>query len=197
MWKKSPASKQNTLTSATQTTTKSQDEIEAELTARIDNLEKTVERLQSEPVIAKNVNDILTNEVDDLQKYQRCQCIIIDSLQTTPNETISQVTQKAENALAQHLKLDPDEIVNQIDKCHRIGLLKDDGTQSTINRFKSQSFREKAYVSRKKSTNRNIKIRLSLTRKRRKTPSYAYKISDKLPNVNYFMQIFMVTLSFD
>ena len=42
MGKKSPASKQNTLTSATQTTMKSQDEIVAELTARIANLEKTV-----------------------------------------------------------------------------------------------------------------------------------------------------------
>ena len=127
MGKKSPASKQNTLTSVTQTTMKSQDEIVAKLTVRIANLEKTVERLQSELVITKNVNDILTNEADDLQQYQWRQCVVIDSLQTTPNETISQVTQKAENALAQHLKLDPDEVVNQIDKCHRIGLLKHDG----------------------------------------------------------------------
>ena len=165
---------------------KSLDEIVAELTARIDNLEKTVERLQSELVITKNVNNVLTNKVDDLQQYQQRQCIRIDSLQTTPNETLSQVTQKAENALAQHLKLDPEEVVDQIDKCHCIGPLKDDGTQSTIVRFKSQSFREKAYVNRKKCTKRNIKIRLSLTRKRRKTLSYAYKISDKLPNVNFF-----------
>ena len=78
--KKSPASKQNTLTSATQTTMKSQDEIVAEFTARIANLEKTVERLQSELVIAKNVNNILTNEVDDLQQYQRRQCIVINGL---------------------------------------------------------------------------------------------------------------------
>ena len=129
MGKKSPASKQNTLTSATQTTMKSQDEIVAKLTARIANLEKTVERLQSELVITKNVNDILTNEADDLQQYQWRQCIVIDSLQTTPNETISQVTQKAENALAQQLmKIDPDEVVNQIEKCHPICLLKDDST---------------------------------------------------------------------
>ena len=46
---------------------KSLDEIVAELTARIDNLEKTVERLQSELVITKNVNNVLTNKVDDLQ----------------------------------------------------------------------------------------------------------------------------------
>ena len=87
--KKSPASKQNTLTSATQTTIKSQDEIVAELTARIANLEETVERLQSELAITKNVNNLLTNEVDDLQQYQWRQCFVIDGLQTTPNKTIS------------------------------------------------------------------------------------------------------------
>ena len=185
MVKKSPASKQNTLTSATQTTMKLQDGID-EITAGIANLKKTVERLQSKLVITKNVNDILTNEVDDLQQYQWRQCVVIDGLETTPNKIISQVTQKAENAFAQLIKLDPDEVVNRIDKCHRIVLHKDDGTHRTIVRFKSHSFREKAYVNRKKCTNRNIKIKLSLTRKRRKTLTYAYKISDKLPNVNFF-----------
>ena len=85
MVKKSPASKQNTLTSATQTTVKLQDEID-EITASIANLKKTVERLQSQRVITKNVNDILTNEVDDLQQYQRRQCIVIEGLETTPNQ---------------------------------------------------------------------------------------------------------------
>ena len=165
---------------------KSQDEIVAELTARITNLKKTVERLQSELIITKNVNDILTNEVDDLQQYQRRQCIVIDGLQTAPNEAILQVTQKAENVLAQHLNLDPDEVVNQIYKCYCIGLLKDDGTQSATVRFKLHSFREKAYANRKNCSNGNIKIKLSLTRKRRKTLTYAYKISGKLPNVKFF-----------
>ena len=76
------------------------------------NLEKTVERLQSELVITKNVNDIVTNEVDDLRQYQRHQFFVIDGLQTAPNETVLQITQKAGNLLAQHLKLDPDEVVN-------------------------------------------------------------------------------------
>ena len=185
MVKKSQASKQNTLTSATPTNMTLQDEID-EITAGIANLKKTVERLQSELVITKNVNDILTNEVDDLQQYQWRQCIVIDGLETTPNKIISQVTQKAENAFTQHIKLDPDEVVNQINKCHRIVLHKDDGTHRTIVRFKSHSFREKAYVNRKKCTNRNIKIKLSLTRKRRKTLTYAYKVSGKFPNVDFF-----------
>ena len=135
--------------------------------------------------------------VDDRQQYQWRQCIIIDGLQTTLNKIISPVTQKAKNALAQHLKLDPDEVLNQVDKCHCIGPFNDDGTQSTIVRFKSHSFREKAYVNRRKCTSRNIKIKLSLIRKRRKTLTYPYKISDKLPSVNIFMKTFMVTLSFD
>ena len=89
MGKNSPASKQNTLTYATQTTMKMQDEIVVELTARITNLKKTVERLQSELVITKNVKDVLTNEVDDLQQYQWRQCIVIDGPQSAQNETIS------------------------------------------------------------------------------------------------------------
>ena len=114
---------------------KSQEKIVAELTAKIANLnlEKTVEQLQSELVITKNANDLLTNEVDDLQQYQWRQCNVIDGLQTTPNKTISQVTQKAEIVLAQHLKLDHDEVVNQIDKCHCIGLLKHDGRHTVNN----------------------------------------------------------------
>ena len=106
--KKSPVSKENTLTSATQRTMKAQDEIVAKLTARIANLEKT---LESKLVITKNVNNILTNEVDDLQQYQRCQCMVTDGLQAAPKKTMSEVTQKVENVLAQHLRLDPDKVV--------------------------------------------------------------------------------------
>ena len=95
---------------------------------------------KSELVITKNVNNLLTSEVDDLQQYQWRHCIVIDGLQTTPDKTILQVTQKAENVLAQHLNLDPDEVVNQIDKCHCIGLLKDDGGHTVNNRFKLHSF---------------------------------------------------------
>ena len=53
-----------------------------------------------------------------MQQYQQCQLIIINDLQTAPIETISQVTQKAEHVLAQHLKLDPDEAENEINKRH-------------------------------------------------------------------------------
>ena len=153
---------------------KSQDEIAAELTAEIINLEKTVERPQSELIITKNVHNILTNEVDDQQQYQRRQRIVIDGLQNYTKRNNIASYSKSWNVLAQHLKLDPDGILNQTDKCHCIGPLKDDDTQSTIVRFKSHSFREKAHVNRKKCSNGNIKVKLSLTKKRRKTLTYGY-----------------------
>ena len=139
--------------------------------------------------LLQNVNDTLTSEVDDLQEHQRRQCIVIDGLQTARNETVSQATQKAENVFPQHLKLDPDEVVNQIDKCHRIRPFQDDSTQSAIVRFKLHSSREKVYVNRRKFSNRNITIKLSVTRKRRKTLTYTKKFLDKLPNVKFYVDI--------
>lgn len=53
MRKNSPAHKQSTLASTTQTKLKSQDEIVGKLTAEITNLEKAVERLQNELLIKK------------------------------------------------------------------------------------------------------------------------------------------------
>ena len=67
---------------------------EKELLKRVANLEKTVKKLQSELYVTKNINTWLSNEVDDLQQYQRQHCIVIDRLLTSPNETSNQVTEK-------------------------------------------------------------------------------------------------------
>ena len=70
MRKNSPAHKQSTLASTTQTKLKSQDEIVGKLTAEITNLEKAVERLQNELLITKPAHDV-TNPFDGLHQYQR------------------------------------------------------------------------------------------------------------------------------
>ena len=44
---------------------------EKELLKRVANLEKIVEKLQSELYVTKNVNTLLCNEFDHLQQYQR------------------------------------------------------------------------------------------------------------------------------
>ena len=130
---------------------------EKELLKRVANLEKIVEKLQNELYVTKNVNTLLSNETDDLQQYQRRHCIVIDGLRTSPNETSDQVTEKAEKVLTEKLQFDPEEVNCQIDKCHRIGPINTkDGTQSTIVRFKTHSFREAVYLKRRKC-NKNKK----------------------------------------
>ena len=60
-----------------------------------------------------------------------------------------------------------------------------DGTQSTIVRFKTHSFREAVYLKRRKC-NKKQNIKLSLPQGRRKTLIYAYNNADKLPETDFF-----------
>ena len=46
-------------------------ETEKELLKRVANLEKIAEKLQSELHVPKNVSTLLSNEIDDLQQYQK------------------------------------------------------------------------------------------------------------------------------
>ena len=126
---------------------------EKEVLERVANLEKIVERLESELYVTKNVNTLLSNETDYLQQYQRRHCIVIDRLRTSPNETSNQVTKKVEKVLTENLQFDPGEINYHIEKCHKIGPINTkDSTQSTIVQFKTHSFREAAYLKRRKCT---------------------------------------------
>ena len=124
---------------------------EKELLKRVSNLEKIVERLQSELYVTKNVNTLLSNEIDDLQQYQRQHYIVIDGLRTSPNETSDQVTEKTEKVPTENLQFDPEEVNYQIDKCHKIGPINTkDGMQSIIIQFKTHSFRETVCLKRRK-----------------------------------------------
>ena len=126
---------------------------------------------------------MLSNEIDDLQQYQRRHCIVIDGLRTSPNETSDQVTEKV---LTENLQFDPEEVNYQIDKCHRIGPINTkDGMQSMIVRFKTHSFREAVYLKRRKC-NKKQKTKLSLTQRRRKTLTYAYNNAIKLSQIDFF-----------
>ena len=110
-------------------------------------------------------------------------CIVIDGLRTSANETSDQVTEKAEKVLTENLQFDPEEVNYQIDKCHRTEPINTkDGTQSTIARFKTHSFRVAVNLKRRKY-NKKQKIKLFLTQRRRKTLTYGY---NNLPEIDFF-----------
>ena len=94
-----------------------------------------VERLSGELNVTKRVNALLSQEVDDLQQYQRRSCIIIDGINHNKCESVADITSKAKNVLNKH-------------KCHRIGPKNEDGIQATMLKFKSHSFKVTQYTTR-------------------------------------------------
>ena len=157
---------------------------EKELLKRVANLEKTVEKLQSELYVTKNINTWLSNEIDNLQQYQRRHCIVIDRLITSPNETSDQVTEKAEKVLTGNLQFDPEEVNYQTDKCHKIGPINTKvGKQSTTVGFKTHSFREAAYLKSRKCN------------KKQKPNFLSHKEEDKLSHMLTAMRTSYLKLS--
>ena len=59
------------------------------------------------------------------------------------------------------------------------------GKQSTIIRFRTHTFRAVVYQKRKTITNNKLKVKLSLTKKRTKTLTQAYKIVESNQQVKF------------
>ena len=121
-----------------------------ELLKRTEKLEDKVAELESELIVTRNVNKLLSREVDDLQQYQRRACVILDGITPSEHETTEEITKKVKNVMVKNLNFSEEEVDIELDKCHRLGPTRD-GKQSTIVRFRSQVFKEKVYQNGKKS----------------------------------------------
>ena len=50
----------------------------------------------------RNVNKLSSQEVDDLQQYQRRACVILDGTTTSEHETTKEITKKAKNVMVKN-----------------------------------------------------------------------------------------------
>ena len=116
-------------------------------------LEKRVLELESVLEVTRNANSLLKQEVDNLQQYQRRTCNIVDGITPVKDEMEKQMTAKTKNFLIKNLGFEERKVNEELDKCHRLGKVKD-GKQPTIIRFKSQSFRASVYASRNNIQNK-------------------------------------------
>ena len=114
-----------------------------------------MERLSGEFNVTTRVNTLLSQEIDDLQQYQRISCIIIDGINHNKDESVADIIYKAKTVLNKHLQISKEEIKKQIDKCHRICPKNEDGTQATILKFKICSFKELVYHARENQEQKN------------------------------------------
>ena len=115
---------------------------------------------------------------------QRRACIVVDGIQPEDNETEDQIKHKVRNVLTKNLGFEANQVDNEIDKCHRLGK-PNRGKQSTIIRFRTHAFRAALYQKRKTITNNKLKVKLSLTKKRTKTLTQAYKMVESNQQVKF------------
>ena len=95
------------------------------LIARIDMLEKRLLELEGLLEVTWNTNNLLEQEVENLQQYQRRACIIVDGITPVKDETEEQITTKTKNFLIKNLGFDERKVNEELDKCHRLGKAKD------------------------------------------------------------------------
>ena len=89
-------------------------------------------------------------------------------------EAEDQVKKKVRNVLVKNLGFYQERVYSNIDKCHRLGKPKNE-KQSTIIRFKTQSFGAVVYEKRRVIKNKKLKVKPLLTKKRTKTLTHHYK----------------------
>ena len=66
-----------------------------DLKSKVLKLELLLNEVVSEKVIASHVSDLLHEKIDDLQQYSRRNCLILDGLPVTTNESISDLKVKS------------------------------------------------------------------------------------------------------
>ena len=89
----------------------------------------------------------------------------MDGLPVEKGESIVQIEDSVKAVLKDNLGFSEETVNKEFDKAHRIGP-KFYNRQQTIVKFRSHDFKSKVYNIRNSSTNSNIKIRPSLTKRR-------------------------------
>lgn len=135
------------------------------LEGKVITLEGKVLELESRLVISERVSSLLEVKVDDQQAYSRRPCLVIAGIEKSEgkDDDLYQQTKK----VLKDAKINEKEFDYNLDKLHRIGSY-DPKTKSqpVIVKFKSHSFKEKVFFSKKNITNENIKFRPSITKRR-------------------------------
>ena len=143
----------------------------SELKKEVASLKQDAARAEDVSRIQSTVNDRLKNEIDRLEQYGRRNCLVLKGIPPSRNEDTKGLEDTVKNILTEDLKLSSSHSMD-FDKAHRIGPVFTDAKgkkqQNTIVRFKGHSSRYAAYAQRNNLRAKRIKIKPSLTNRRRK-----------------------------
>ena len=155
-----------------------------ELEKKNKSLEDKVEILESRVNISENTSKHLTVELDRLDQYHRRSNVMLKNV-FLPEDDNDYVFQTVKNTLTKDLGLS-NNIVNEIDKFHRVGKIKDrhgKKTQDIIIRFKSHHARYSVIKERKKA--KNMKVSPNLTKRRASLLYDASQVLENIEGVNF------------
>ena len=136
------------------------------LLKKVNFLEKEIARVDAEKNVASHVSDILAEEADSLCQYQRRSCLILKGVPVKINESVDNVETSTKEVLTKKFGIDESTVNKDFDKAHRVGP-KFGNKQDIIMRFKSHSCQDIVYKARKDCDDDALKIRPSLTKRRK------------------------------
>ena len=117
------------------------------LNKKINYMSGQICQMKSEMIVTSHVSELLKQQLDDSVQYSRRNCLILDGVDVKNNENENSIIQDVKEILETEVKLEK-EVINDIDRAHRIGPYNGD-RQSIIIKFKSFSSRTRTYYKRK------------------------------------------------
>ena len=122
-----------------------------ELMERVGHLEGTVSAMEGELAVIRNVNTLLSRQLDEADSYSRRSCMIVTGLRKPENHITNEDDMlNTISAVAKEAGVDKNDFRKHVDKIHPIGGTKN-GNQARIIKFNTHSFKEKVFLQHKQN----------------------------------------------
>ena len=161
-YQKQPSSndmKQQTSDAKELTVIEKQQKIIEELLDSLGRLEGTVSAMYGELAVVRNVNTILSQQLDEAEQYSRRSCMVVMGLRKPEKDERNNKDSKRDiSAIASEGELDKGEFMRYVDKVHPVGGTKND-KESRIIKFTTHSFKEKVFLKHKQNQKNEIEKR--------------------------------------
>ena len=145
--------------------------------------------LESQLALANHVTDVLREKLDTQEQCSSRPCLVIEGIRSRDNETEASLTNSVIDIIKSDLQF-PGVTINDVDKCHRIGLTDNYGKQNIIIQFTKHTtatkvFRERRKLSKLRSWKKHDKFRTSLTRHRQNLLTFARNLCAPAEEINF------------
>ena len=128
-----------------------QQKIIEELMERVRRLEGTVSAMEGELAVVRNVNTLLSRQLDETDSNSQRSCMIVTGLRNPKNDKRNKDDAlNVISAVAKEAGIDENDFRKHVDKIHPIGGAKN-GNQARIIKFTTHSFKEEVFLQHKRN----------------------------------------------